>query len=62
MMSGRRGPAGADEAGDGALPIRSRRDVLKQIQASLRAYAPEAGSVTDELITERRSEGVPDSG
>ncbi|MBB3349473.1 AbrB/MazE/SpoVT family DNA-binding domain-containing protein [Sphingomonas sp. BK069] len=45
---------------DGELHIRPRRDVLKRIQAMLRPYAPVDGSVTDELITERRTEAARD--
>ena len=41
---------------DGELHIRPRRDVLKRIQAMLQPYAPANGSVTDELIADRRAE------
>lgn len=45
---------------DGELHIRPRRDVLKRIQAMLRPYAPQAGSVADELIADRRAEAARD--
>jgi AbrB family looped-hinge helix DNA binding protein len=45
---------------DGELHIRPRRDVLKRIQAILRPYAPETGSVADELIADRRFEAARD--
>jgi AbrB family looped-hinge helix DNA binding protein len=45
---------------DGALHIRPRRDVVKHIQALLRPYAPSDGSVSDELIADRRAEAARD--
>lgn len=45
---------------DGELHIRPRRDVLRRIQAMLRPYAPSDGSVTDELIADRRTEAESD--
>lgn len=45
---------------DGELHIRPARDVLKRIQALLRPYAPPAGSVADELISDRRVEATRD--
>lgn len=37
---------------DGELHIRPARDVLKRIQTVLRPYAPDEGSVSEELIAE----------
>lgn len=45
---------------DGELHIRPARDVLKRIQAMLRPYAPADGSVTAELIADRRAEATRD--
>ena len=45
---------------DGELHVRPRRDVLKRIQTMLRPYAPESGSVADELIADRRAEAARD--
>ena len=41
--------------GDGSR-IRPARSALHRIQAKLRAFAPSEGSVSDELITQRRAE------
>jgi len=38
------------------LRIRPARSALRRIQAKLRAFAPNEGFVSDELITERRAE------
>jgi len=45
---------------DGELHVRPRRDFLKRIQTMLRPYAPENGSVADELIADRRAEAARD--
>jgi antitoxin component of MazEF toxin-antitoxin module len=45
---------------DGELRIRPARDVLKRIQNMLRPYAPVDGSVSDELIADRRVEATRD--
>lgn len=45
---------------DGELHVRPARDVLKRIQAMLRPYAPTDGSVTEELIADRRVEADRD--
>lgn len=36
--------------------IRPARSALRRLQEKLRGYAPESGSVIDELIAERRQE------
>lgn len=41
---------------DGELHIRPARDVLTRIQTMLRPYAPVDGSVSEELIADRRAE------
>ena len=38
------------------LRVRPARSALRRIQAKLRALAPSEGSVSDELIAERRAE------
>jgi AbrB family looped-hinge helix DNA binding protein len=45
---------------DGELHIRPARDVLKRIQTMLRPYAPAGGSVSGELIADRRVEVARD--
>lgn len=43
-----------------ALHVRPIKSALRRIQKSLRRYAPEGGSVADELISERRAEAKRD--
>ncbi|WP_062212721.1 AbrB/MazE/SpoVT family DNA-binding domain-containing protein [Aureimonas sp. AU12] len=38
--------------------IRPARSALRRLQEKLRDYAPESGSVADELIAERRQEAT----
>jgi AbrB family looped-hinge helix DNA binding protein len=45
---------------DGELHVWPRRDVLKRIQSMLLPFAPETGSVADELIADRRAEVARD--
>lgn len=45
---------------DGELHVRPRRDILKRIQRMLRPYAPETGSVADEMIADRHAEAARD--
>lgn len=40
----------------GELRVRAYRDVLADVQASLRKYIPEGVSLADELIADRRAE------
>ena len=40
------------------LRVRSSRSSLRRIQDRLRAYRPEAGNLSDELIAERRAEAA----
>ncbi|MBB4000819.1 AbrB/MazE/SpoVT family DNA-binding domain-containing protein [Aureimonas pseudogalii] len=40
------------------IRIRPARSALRRLQEKLRDYAPEAGSVADELIAERRQEAT----
>ena len=42
------------------LRIRPVRSALRRIQAKLRAFAPENGLVSEELISERRAEAERD--
>ena len=48
------------EVADNELHVRPMKSALRRIQRSLRRYAPEAGSVADELIAERRIEAKRD--
>lgn len=43
------------ETVDGELRVRPYRDVLAEVQRSLRQYVPEGVSLSDELIAERRA-------
>lgn len=40
------------------LRVRSARSSLRRIQYHLRAYRPETGNLSDELIADRRTEGA----
>ena len=46
------------ELHDEEVRIRPARSALRRLQEKLRDYAPEAGSVADELIAERRQEAT----
>ncbi len=43
---------------DGALRIRTMRQVIKDAQAVIRRYIPEGVSLADELIADRRLEAL----
>ena len=40
------------------IRIRPARSALRKLQEKLRGYAPETGTVSDELIAERREEAA----
>lgn len=42
---------------DGALRIKKRDQVIKEVQAMVREFVPEGVSLVDELIADRRSQG-----
>jgi AbrB family looped-hinge helix DNA binding protein len=48
------------EVTDNELHVRPIKSALRRIQRNLRRYAPEQGSVADELIAERRAEAKRD--
>jgi bifunctional DNA-binding transcriptional regulator/antitoxin component of YhaV-PrlF toxin-antitoxin module len=55
LMGVEDGDAVTMEVANGVLHVRPLRDAVAAVQARLKAYAPKAGLLSDELIAERRA-------